>query len=108
MARIVSIGSALQDVFLLDHDDFTTEISIGDHNYFDRLELGTKVDIDKVVFSTGGGATNAATTFARSGHESIFMGCITHDIAGRALPDSQAPPKMYADLVAEAEKPGVL
>jgi len=88
MARIVSIGSALQDVYLIDRDDFSTDINIAGRGYFDRLELGAKVDIDKVQFSTGGGATNAATTFARSDHESIFMGSIARDPAGKAILDA--------------------
>lgn len=81
MARIVSVGAALQDVYLIDHDDFGTN----SRGFFNQLELGTKVDIDKIQFSTGGGATNAATTFARNGHESIFMGCIANDPAGTAI-----------------------
>lgn len=81
MARIVSIGAALQDVYLIDHDDFGTN----SRGYFNQLELGTKVDIDTIQFSTGGGATNAATTFARNNHESIFMGCISNDPAGDAI-----------------------
>jgi ribokinase len=81
MARIVSIGAALQDVYLIDHDDFGTN----SRGYFNQLELGTKVDIDTIQFNTGGGATNAATTFARSNHQSIFMGCIANDPAGDAI-----------------------
>lgn len=84
MARIVSVGAALQDVYLVDHDDFGTN----SRGFFNQLELGTKVDIDKIKFSTGGGATNAATTFARFGHESIFMGCIADDPAGSAVLNS--------------------
>ena len=81
MARIVSIGAALQDVYLIDHDDFGTN----SRGYFKQLELCTKVDIDTIQFGTGGGATNAATTFARNNHESIFMGCIANDPAGDAI-----------------------
>lgn len=84
MARIVSIGAALQDVYLIDHDDFGTN----SRGFFNQIELGAKVDIDKIKFSTGGGATNAATTFARYGHESIFMGCIANDPAGQAILNS--------------------
>ncbi|MBR3176368.1 carbohydrate kinase family protein [Candidatus Saccharibacteria bacterium] len=84
MARIVSIGAALQDVYLIDHDDFGTN----SRGFFNQIELGTKVDIDKIKFSTGGGATNAATTFARHGHESIFMGCLSNDPAGQAILNS--------------------
>ncbi|MBO4854851.1 carbohydrate kinase family protein [Candidatus Saccharibacteria bacterium] len=84
MARIVSVGAALQDVYLIDHDDFGTN----KRGYFNQIELGTKIDIDKIKFSTGGGASNAATTFARFGHESIFMGCIADDPAGAAIVSS--------------------
>ncbi len=84
MARIVTVGAALQDVYLIDHDDFGTN----GHGFFNQLELGTKVDIDKIKFSTGGGATNAAATFARNGHETIFMGCIANDPAGQAIINS--------------------
>ena len=88
MARIVSIGAALQDVYLIDRDDFTIGVNDEGKGYFDHLELGSKIDIDKVQFSTGGGATNAATSLARSGHEVIFMGCIANDPAGRAVLDA--------------------
>lgn len=49
------------------------------------LELGAKADVNKIDFATGGGATNAATTFARQGFHSIFMGTIGHDPAGEAV-----------------------
>ncbi len=84
MARIVSVGAALQDVYLIDHDDFGTN----SRGFFNQIELGSKVDIDKIKFGTGGGATNAATTFARYGHQSIFMGCISNDPAGQAIINS--------------------
>ena len=84
MARIVSIGAALQDVYLIDGDDFGTN----KRGFFNQIELGSKLDIDSIHFSTGGGATNAATTFARSGHESIFMGCIANDPAGNAITEA--------------------
>ena len=45
MARIVSLGSALQDIYLIDHDDLTPT-SIGDEAIFGNILVGTKVDID--------------------------------------------------------------
>jgi ribokinase len=82
--RIVCLGSALQDIFLLDKKDFHS-VAIAGKGYFDRLELGTKVDIDDVCFSVGGGATNASVTFARNRFETIFWGCIGNDISGQAV-----------------------
>lgn len=81
VARIVSLGSALQDTYLVDRDDFVSE-DLGDHSVFAKLEIGTKVDIDQVHYFVGGGGTNSATSFARHGHETIFLGNIGHDPAG--------------------------
>jgi sugar/nucleoside kinase (ribokinase family) len=100
MARIVSIGAALQDVYLIDHDDFGTN----SRGFFNQLELGTKVDIDNIKFSTGGGATNAATTFARYGHESIFMGCISNDPAGQAILNSLDDEGIDSSYITYAER----
>ena len=100
MARIVSIGAALQDVYLIDHDDFGTN----NRGFFNQLELGTKVDIDNIKFSTGGGATNAATTFARYGHESIFMGCISNDPAGQAILNSLDDEGIDSSYITYAER----
>jgi len=67
MFDIITIGSAVRDVFLLSKefqllksDKFSTGVG-------ECVALGTKIDIEQVVLSTGGGATNAAATFANLG-----------------------------------------
>ena len=84
MARIVSLGSALQDVYLIDHDDLVPT-RIGEAAIFGKVLLGSKVDIDKISYEVGGGGVNSAITFARHGHEAIFMGNIARDSAGAAV-----------------------
>ena len=84
MARIVSLGSALQDIYLIDRDDFGS-IEFGSVSMFKNLEIGSKYDIDKLDFFIGGGGTNSAVTFARSGHEAIYVGNLGHDPAGEAV-----------------------
>ena len=84
MARIVSLGSALQDIYLIDRDDFGS-IEFGSASMFKNLEIGSKYDIDKLDFFIGGGGTNSAVTFARSGHEVIYFGNLGHDPAGEAV-----------------------
>ena len=84
MARIVSLGSALQDIYLIDRDDFGS-IEFGNVSMFKNLEIGSKYDIDKLDFFIGGGGTNSAVTFARSGHEAIYFGNLGHDPAGEAV-----------------------
>lgn len=84
MARIVSLGSALQDVYLVDHDDLVPT-NIGNESIFGKVLVGSKVDIDKISYEVGGGGINSAITFSRHGHEAIFMGNIGRDPAGTAV-----------------------
>lgn len=84
MARIVSLGSALQDIYLIDRDDFGS-IEFEHRSMFKTLEIGSKFDIDKLDFFVGGGGTNSAVTFAKSGHEVIYLGNLGHDPAGEAI-----------------------
>ncbi|MBP5647739.1 carbohydrate kinase family protein [Candidatus Saccharibacteria bacterium] len=84
MARIVSLGSALQDIYLIDHDDLTPT-EIGDAAIFGKVLVGAKVDIDQISYEVGGGGVNSAISFARHGHEAIFMGNIARDSAGAAI-----------------------
>jgi len=90
MARIVSLGSALQDLYLIDRDDFhATDVysytEKDTKSIFGDLIIGTKVDIDKLSYQVGGGGTNAAVEFARHGHECTYFGNIGHDAAGDAV-----------------------
>lgn len=81
---IVTIGAAVQDVFLSHSDEFAP-VCDNPHECFMKLELGAKVDVNNIDFSTGGGATNAAVTFARQGMRTYFMGTVGHDPAGQAV-----------------------
>lgn len=85
--KIIAVGAAVQDVFLSHSEEFTPVSDKSTHEQFMKLELGAKVDVNHITFSTGGGATNAAVTFARQGLHAVFMGTIGHDPAGRAVLD---------------------
>ena len=84
MARIISLGSALQDIYLIDHDDLIPT-PIGGEAIFGKVLVGSKVDIDRISYEVGGGGVNSSITFARHGHEAIFMGNISRDPAGAAI-----------------------
>ncbi len=85
--KMLTIGAAVQDVFLSNSDEFKPVTDIPSHEVFLKLELGSKADVNNINFSTGGGATNAAVTFARQGIDVEFMGTIADDPAGRAILD---------------------
>lgn len=100
MARILSLGSALQDIYLIDKDDLKPT-SIGGEAIFGKVLVGSKVDIDKMRYAVGGGGVNSAVTFARHGHEAILMANIAHDPAGEAILhklDSEGIDSSYIDF----------
>lgn len=82
--RFVSIGAAVQDVFL-SHSEALNPVKEEDGAFYTELKMGGKADVDQINFSTGGGATNAAVTFARQGLQSTFVGAIGNDPAGQAV-----------------------
>lgn len=84
MARIVSLGSALQDLYLLDHDDLVAT-EIGEVGIFGKIILGSKIDVDNISHQVGGGGVNSAITFARHGHEVFLFTNIGHDPGGAAV-----------------------
>jgi ribokinase len=83
MYDIITFGSAAQDInvkskafkILKNEKDFATGEGI-------CLALGSKIDVEDIVFSTGGGGTNTAATFAKQGFRTAFCGAIGPDISG--------------------------
>ncbi|HEV2412494.1 MAG TPA: carbohydrate kinase family protein, partial [Candidatus Saccharimonadales bacterium] len=80
--RIISVGGATQDIFL--SGKIFIPVSDGKEVY-EQLPLGAKLEVERIDFSTGGGAGNASVTFARQGLSAHFMGIIGRDQAGEAV-----------------------
>jgi len=80
---IVTIGKATQDVFLKSASAFDQLEHKGVK--YEQLPVGQKLDLDEVVFATGGNVTNAAVTFARQGLHSKYSWCIGSDVASEAI-----------------------
>lgn len=73
---VITIGSATRDVFLRSRAIKIirdASFSTGEGECF---ALGSKIDVDQIVFETGGGATNAAVSFSRQGLRTAFAGKI--------------------------------
>lgn len=81
-ASVICIGAAVQDVFLRGAIFKPQHEEEGD---VEEFKLGSKNVVDEVIFSTGGGATNAAVTFARQGLKAYYMGKVGDDIPGQAV-----------------------
>lgn len=82
--RVLSIGNAAQDIFLLGKQAFAP-VRLGDGRWCEQLPLGGKLELDDLVVASGGDACNAAVTFARQGFESLFMGIVGVESAAEAI-----------------------
>ena len=80
---IVTIGKATQDVFLKSASAFTEFEHKGVK--YEQLPVGQKLDLDEVIFATGGNVTNAAVTFARQGLHSKYSWCQGTDASSEAI-----------------------
>lgn len=88
MVKIAAFGAASQDVFI-SGEGIKAQLDPRTNEYMEEFtedfKLGAKITVDTAIFSTGGGATNAAVTFARQGHESAFVGKLGDDMAGHGV-----------------------
>ncbi len=74
MFDVITVGTATQDVFL--------RFAHGKANCFTE---GSKNEVEKPTFATGGGAVNVAVTFARQGFKTGVLCRVGDDDNGRAL-----------------------
>ena len=96
MYDVVTIGSATHDVLVnvkaakvIENDEFSIGKSI-------CLPFGSKVLIDKLVMTSGGGGTNAAVTFARQGFHTACISLVGNDANGREVLDEMRREKVDA------------
>jgi sugar/nucleoside kinase (ribokinase family) len=94
MFDVITIGSAVRDVFLLSKQFQLIPSKKFASGVGECVPLGDKIEIEEIVYATGGGATNAAVTFARLGYRVAAACRVGDDIPGR-------------ELVAELERDGV-
>lgn len=80
---IVTIGKATQDVFLKSAEAFEEFVDNGVK--YEQIPVGKKLDLNEVIFSTGGNVTNAAVTFARQGLGSKYAWCIGNDVPSETI-----------------------
>ena len=88
---VITIGTATRDIFLT--SPFFKVVS--DEAHLKKIgfptgeaqcfALGGKIEVDKPIFTTGGGATNAAVTFARQGLKTAALIKVGDDNAGNDI-----------------------
>jgi ribokinase len=86
--NILTFGGATQDVYLRYQGADCMQITEGDsEKSFMLFESGSKVEVEKILYYTGGGSTNSAVSFKRMGFNVSCFCKIGNDLAGRAILD---------------------
>lgn len=99
MFDVITIGSATRDVFLKSKafhilkEDHLLSSPVG------CFVLGAKIDVDDLIFTTGGSSTNAAVSFARKKLKVACMCSIGDDFSGQAILEELKNEKIDTDLV---------
>lgn len=105
MYDIITFGSATKDIFIKtknfkvfkDKNNFVTGKGI-------CFNLGSKVDIDEILFSSGGGGTNTAATFSRQGFRVAYCGSVGQDLAGQEIIEEVGNLKIDTQLIVRSKK----
>lgn len=96
---VVTIGAATRDVFLRSEQFERRKDSHAPDGFDACFPMGAKIDIDDVIFETGGGATNAAVTFQRLGCKTACVARIGRDIDGAEIIERLKKEKISANYL---------
>jgi len=84
---IVSIGSATADIFADTNSELIRMDTRLSHRELLAFPLGSKILINSLNITTGGGGTNSATCFARLGLKTGYVGKVGADVQGQTILD---------------------
>lgn len=104
MYDVITIGAGIRDAFLMSDqfqliasDQFSTGMG-------ECVALGSKIEVNDIVLTTGGGATNAAVTFARLGFKTATVCRVGDDASGRDVLADLKREKVATSLVNVVKK----
>lgn len=99
MFDVVTFGSATWDVFIKDKEIRSKKdlsLVTGKNIYF---PLGSKIEIDEINFSTGGGGTNSSFSFSNQGFKTAYCGVVGNDPAGQEIENELKQNKINVSLI---------
>ena len=100
---VITVGAAVRDVYV-QSNDFTIEDNDTDGVREACFVLGGKLETDAPVFSSGGGATNAAATFAHLGFKVGCVAKIGGDAPGKDIRADLKHHGVHTSLLVTSEK----
>lgn len=99
MLDVITIGAATRDAFVVSKAFMLIPLPELGGNFAECVALGSKIDVDDLVLTTGGGATNAATTFSRLGFRTALVSRVGTDGNGVAVLDELQKEKIDCGFV---------
>ncbi|MFY9461666.1 MAG: carbohydrate kinase family protein [Candidatus Sungiibacteriota bacterium] len=102
---VITIGTATRDAFVKSKDfhiDRDAHV-LGGKGLV--MPLGAKLEIPGIYFSTGGGATNSAVTFARQGFKTACIAAVGDDVSGNTVIRELEREKVNAGFIRKEKKP---
>ena len=105
MFDIITFGSATWDISLkISGKRIKDEADlIIDKGIF--FNLGSKIDVDDMYFSFGGGGLNTSATFKNQGFKIAYCGSVGNDIPGKEIIEHLKEKKINYSFVVKKEKP---
>jgi sugar/nucleoside kinase (ribokinase family) len=85
MYDVITFGSASKDIYLKSKSFF----KIADEKFKDGkgicFNFGSKIELEDVIFFSGGGGTNTAATFSKQGLRTAYCGAVGDDWIGKSV-----------------------
>lgn len=85
MFDVITIGSATRDVLMKSEGFKAVADASSATGQLECFELGSKIEVKELVFTSGGGGTNAAVTFGRQGMKTACVGVVGNDLNGQEV-----------------------
>ncbi len=102
MFDVITFGSATWDVFIRDKEFLFKKNSSGRKSLY--FPLGSKIKIEEVYLSSGGGGTNTAATFSLQGMKTAYCGMVGEDVSGEQIIKDLEKFKIATNLVSKTSK----
>lgn len=103
MLDVITFGTATRDAFVKSEGFSVEEISRFTTGKGLCMPLGAKLDVEDMFFTTGGGATNTAVTFARQGLDAACVCKVGNDVSGREVIANLQNERVDTELIVMSE-----
>ncbi len=87
MTKVLTIGAATQDIIIEYHEGLDVALVTQGTPHL-AFKEGSKIEVEKLHYATGGGATNSAASFSQLGYEVTTAFKVGDDPAGTCIIES--------------------